>query len=185
MRTKDAISVEAISRLVRLDPETGRLFWKSKTIDQFEHLRPNLRLRQLARWESMFAGREAFAGNHKGYRRTKLMGQNIYAHHVVWALVHGRWPDEIDHDNRDRSDNRPSNLIERTHAENMKNQAIRSNNTSGVGGVCWNVRQKCWVSRISHDGRRIYLGKFDSFDAAADARRKAEAQYGYHPSHGK
>jgi hypothetical protein len=185
MRTKDAIPVEAIARLVRLDPETGRLFWKSRTIDQFEHLRPNLRLRQLARWESMFAGREAFTADHNGYRRTKVLGRNIYAHHVVFALVHGRWPDAIDHDNRDRGDNRPSNLIERSHADNMKNQAIRSNNKSGTSGVYWNARQKCWVSRVNHAGSRIYLGKFDDLDAAAAARRKAEVEYGYHPNHGK
>ena len=42
-------------------------------------------------------------------------------HRLAWFYVYGRWPvNELDHINRDKTDNRISNLREATHIENMR-----------------------------------------------------------------
>ena len=47
-----------------------------------------------------------------GYRRLEFQGASYRAHRVAWCLLHGADPGPllVDHMNRDRSDNRASNL---------------------------------------------------------------------------
>jgi hypothetical protein len=57
-------------------------------------------------------------------------------HRLAWLYMVGVWPDdEIDHWNRDPSDNRFTNLRDATHAKNGFNSGKRSNNSSGRKGV--------------------------------------------------
>lgn len=62
-------------------------------------------------WAGRCAGREAFAAvNGHGYRKGSVDGHHVAAHIVVWALVHGEWPEgQVDHEDTDRSSNRPGN----------------------------------------------------------------------------
>jgi hypothetical protein len=52
--------------------------------------------------------------------------------------------------------------------------AIRSNNTSGVKGVCYNSRTCKWMAYINKDGKRTYLGQYDTKELAVEARHIAE-----------
>ncbi len=78
---------------------------------------------------------------------------------------------QTDHINRDRLDNRRSNLRNVTPSVNTWNQGMRSDNTSGVRGVCFDRTRRKW--KATH-GKRS-LGRFDSFAEAVAARRLAEA----------
>lgn len=52
----------------------------------------------------------------------------VYAHRLIWAMAHGRWPAagmDIDHLNADIHDNRPENLCEVTDAENTRRGRIK------------------------------------------------------------
>lgn len=52
----------------------------------------------------------------------------LYAHRVIWAVYHGRWPSagmDIDHLNADVHDNRPENLAEVTDADNKKRCRVK------------------------------------------------------------
>ena len=51
-----------------------------------------------------------------GYVRIGIDGRKYTSHRLAWLYVHGVWPsDQIDHINRNRSDNRIANLRERRH----------------------------------------------------------------------
>lgn len=184
MKTAGLIEITLLRTLLRLDPTTGRLYWLPRGEDMFRDWGGEHPHAHAARWNGQYAGREALAADHKGYRRGRILGRCYYAHHVVFALTHGRWPASLDHDNRDRSDNRAANLVERSQSQNMKNQALRQNNTSGVSGVNWNARMSRWIARINNKMDRLYLGQFESFEDAVAARLEAEKRYGYHPAHG-
>ena len=74
-------------------------------------------------------------------------------------------------------DNRKSNLRLVVHADNAKNHVIQINNVSGTSGVHFCERDGKWIARIGVDGKRIYLGAFDSKEEAVKAREEAEIKY--------
>lgn len=82
-----------------------------------------------------------------------------------------------DHNDRNKLNNRRSNLIPCTASENLKNRNLQSNNTSGIIGVTWNKQNKTWTARINIDKQRVYLGDFADKDDAIKARLSAEKQY--------
>jgi len=84
-----------------------------------------------------------------------------YAHRLAWLYVHGKWPPaEIDHKDCDPANNRISNLRLATHAQNAANAHLRRTSTSGLKGAY--RHQKKWLAQITYNGRRIYLGVFDT-----------------------
>ena len=57
------------------------------------------------------------------------------------------------------------------------NTRLHSNNTSSKTGVCWHKVTSKWMASIRADGLPIYLGVFNSFEAAVAAREAAELKY--------
>jgi hypothetical protein len=58
-----------------------------------------------------------------GYLQIYIDGRECKAHRIAWALYHGEdpYPMELDHINRNRTDNRIANLRLATSSENKKN----------------------------------------------------------------
>lgn len=119
-----------------------------------------------------------------GYRVIKINGKTEKAHRIIFLFMAGYMPEEVDHFNGDKSDNRWNNLLPSNSSANQKNQGIPSNNTSGVIGVRRQKATKKWRSKIMVDGVNIHLGLFDDLEAAAEARRLADIKYGFSPTHG-
>jgi hypothetical protein len=102
-------------------------------------------------------------------------------HRVVLELAgHDLGDLEVDHWNGDKSDNRLCNLRPATPQQNQMNKRLLDSNTSGYRGVYWNRTRLTWESSIKLDGRRVYLGCFDSAEEAARARdERAFAVFGH------
>lgn len=130
-------------------------------------------------WNLRWAGKETGTkplGN--GYCYIMLGGKPRLAHRLAWYLVTGEWPDaQIDHVNRNRTDNSWANLRQATNQQNQLNTGIRSTNKSGVTGVSWNKKRERWYATITVDGRMRGLGYHRQLDDAAAARRAAELRY--------
>ncbi len=123
--------------------------------------------------------------NNKGYIYIKYIGQEILAHRLAFLIMEGYLPEQVDHGNHIRNDNRWFNLNESNSAHNAKNMSIYSNNTSGFTGVNFNKVTGKWMARIYVDGKRIVLGSFVHKQEAINARSAANIQYGFNPKHGK
>ena len=108
-----------------------------------------------------------------GYRVVRIDGQLYLAHRLVWLILHGSWPTEIDHINRNRADNRPVNLREVTSAENKANTGLSVRNTSGRKGVSWNKQLRKWQATAQIAGRSRYLGVYTDLGEAASAYQHA------------
>lgn len=167
------ISPADLARLLSYDKDSGELKWKP---------RPNAR----PEWNTKYANKPAFTAKHKtGYRWGSIGNRQYLAHRVAFALVTGEWPDVIDHINGDRQDNRWPNLRNVSQVENCRNAKMSRNNKSGYNGVYWDNRWQRWKARITVDRKNRSLGTFNCATAAAVARIKANAEYGFSDRHGK
>ncbi|AAP58684.1 17R [Xanthomonas phage Xp10] len=161
MVAKDDLTFEEASKLLAYDPDTGELRWKVANNNRVK--------------VGSVAGSVDTA---TGYIRVMLHGKLYQAHRLAWLLHHGSWPNNhLDHINGQKDDNRIENLRECSNAENCQNRGKRSDNSSGVTGVCWHKRDKKWQALIMVNGNKIHLGYFDTIDEAATARAAAKAQY--------
>ena len=91
------------------------------------------------------------------------------AHRLAWLYVHGAWPvNDIDHIDGNRANNRIDNLREATRGENLQNQrrAACTNRSSGLLGAYWHKANSKWYAKIQVRGKTIYLGMFDTKEAA-------------------
>jgi hypothetical protein len=146
-QTGNMVPVEHLRQAFDYRPETGLI------IDR-EHGRP--------------VGRR----NWRGYVLLQFQGKSLLAHRVAWALHHGYWPKELDHKNGDASDNRLTNLRECTRAGNMQNR--RGMKVGLKGTSKW---KRKWKAQIVANGEPIYLGLFDTEEAAHAAYVDAAAKY--------
>ena len=59
--------------------------------------------------------------------------------------------------------------------EMLRAKTVRCNNTIGVPGVDWLAARGRWRATICFKGRRYFLGSFEQFAEAVQARKQAEA----------
>lgn len=171
-----------LQEFLRYDPEAGKLYWRPRGEKWFDSAA------RCAWWNRRFAGQEAFTspgGGESSYRCGAVLGLGLLAHRAIWAVVHGEWPDQIDHINGDRADNRIVNLRNVTSDENHRNLARSRKNTSGRTGVCHDKRSGKWLAYICVNGVQKRIGDFVRKDDAIAARVEAEMKHGYHPNHGR
>jgi len=83
----------------------------------------------------------------------------------------------VDHINHNLFDNRKVNLRIVDNSHNQMNKIVAKNNTSTVKGVHFDKLINMWIARITINGNRIRLGKFNSFNDAVKARKEAEEKY--------
>jgi HNH endonuclease len=135
------------------DPLAGTLTWRKRPLDHFDGDR-----RIAGWWNTKYAGTAA------GFRLS-LLKKHYLAHRIAWKVHTGTEPPkEIDHKNIDRSDLRWENLRSATRGQNVANRRCRRTNPLGLKGVTRHGTKFC--AAVTHDGKRIYLGTFNTADAA-------------------
>lgn len=146
------LSHARLTSLIDYGPETGRFTWKV----------PKHPARK---------GDACGCIGNKGYRVIKIDGQAYLAHRLAWLYMTGSWPPEqIDHANRDRADNRFSNLRAASQSQNNANRVL-----SEKCGVTFNPRlvNRPYRAAIVCRGVRHELGHFATSASAAAAYRSA------------
>lgn len=177
MASKALPSPEVLRQLLRYEPETGKLYWKPRSLRWFSgEVIPASAYRES--WNVRFANKEAFrAAGPDGYRRGCVLGKNLLAHRVIMAMNFGVWPEhDVDHIDGNRANNRLDNLRTATRAENRQNVGLSKNNTSGFTGVSYSKKFGKWVAQIMVGRRSHFLGHFSSPDGAAAAYAAAKTE---------
>ena len=111
----------------------------------------------------------------KDYAICTWNGKQRKVHRIIMGVVEDS-SIEVDHINGDPSDNRKCNLRVCTHSENLKNQKLYKDNTSGYSGVNWDKNKRRWVAEIIVDGKRIRK-RFKSKNEAIAKRKEWEELY--------
>ena len=127
------------------------------------------------------AKKGSIAGVINGQRYSELCisGVKYQSHRMAWLYTYGSNPSgQIDHINRNRSDNRIINLRDVTSQQNSRNRTP-SINKFGVIGLSWCRKSNKFYSRITVDRKTKYLGCYASMLDAICARKSAENKYGF------
>ena len=114
------------------------------------------------------AGTQAGSLALNGYIEIGFQGQRIYAHELAWFFKYGEWVKNLDHKNRNRTDNSINNLRKATYSENCCNSSLRTDNTSVIKGVSFDKRRNTWNAEVRKDGLRVRKSGFSSKEEAAD-----------------
>src|SRR5262245_57095359 len=99
------VTRERLLELLEYDPETALLTWKQDRGGKAK--------------TGIVAGR--LAAN--GYIDITIDSRRYKAHRLAWLYVHGEWPpEEIDHRDLDKANNRLANLRPASHQQNLYNR---------------------------------------------------------------
>lgn len=169
---------EIIRSLVKYNPETGVIVWQERNVELFNPVNGRSAENCCAVWNAKYAGK--IAGTRKQYMYLKLLGTGYMAHRIAWKWMTGEEPPEIDHINRDKFDNRWSNLRSVTRAQNMRNKGQLVTNTSGYKHITWSKKLSRWVvqMQVPGKGQRQVAWETNLTDAVV-ARGLAYERYGY------
>jgi hypothetical protein len=114
---------------------------------------------------SRLSGRPVGHKHSEGYIVVRLRKHDpsYLAHRVIWKMMTGQEPpDELDHENGDKADNRWGKFRPATPSQNVHNSGARPHNKSGLKGVTTrparNGRAPRYEAYIRVGGKRIYLG---------------------------
>jgi hypothetical protein len=183
MARKPLPNPDTLRQLIRYDRETGKLFWLRRPIDGLTSYKKS----NTILWNARYADREALTAiGRKGHLNGTIMSVGVRAHHVVWCLEYGYWPEQIDHDDRNPANNQLANLKEVTTRQNCKNRRFPINNKSGHVGIRPSKSGKRWIALIGNNrDSKMHIGTFDTIELAIAARRAREIELNYHPNHGR
>ena len=138
------LTQEELKSLVYYNQDTGLFTWKVK---------------RQGRNKSTLGWVES-----KGYIEICIAQKRLKAHRWAWFYVHGELPEQIDHINGIKNDNRLCNLRVVTKKQNSENRGAQKNNTSGFKGVTH--FQNKWRSQIMHNKKNYHIGLFDTAEEA-------------------
>jgi hypothetical protein len=179
------LTKEIVNELLRYNKKTGKLYWKHRDKKWFVENKGGNKAGYI-QWNKQNAGKEAFTSiDSKGYLRGSIFKKLYRAHRIIWMMnFDGELPEEIDHKNGRRTDNRLSNLAASSAKLNRKNAKINSNNTTGHNGVSVTHNGKYRV-RIKLDKKEMYFGTFDDIDVAIEVAKQKYKELGFSERHGK
>lgn len=115
------------------------------------------------KWRTVFKGKQKSPYLITGHGGSQGNDQ-IYFH----RLVMGNISEEVDHINRDSTDNRKENLRISNRTQQLANTSLRENNTQGVKGVYFIANRGKYRAEISCKKKRIMSPLYET---------KAEAAY--------
>lgn len=143
------ITQEYLKSILHYNPETGLFTWKVTPTN-------NVPFGSIAGYPVQ--GYIIIGINKKLYR----------AHRLAWLYMYGCFPIGIlDHRNRDRADNKISNLRLANKQQNAYNCQVYKNNTSGFRGVSWHKASNKWRATCSLQGKSYNLGVYITAEEAS------------------
>ena len=174
------LSKSLVRDLLDYNPITGHLRWRTRDRKWFSSDRA------WRTFNTRFANKPALTStNTSGYFQGPFLGKHELAHRLIWVWMTGDIPDEIDHKDGVRTNNKWVNLRNVCRSTNAKNHARQRNSTTGFTGVGFSEEHQKYRARITFEGKRHHLGLFTTPKEAAKAYDLAKRSFGFHDNHGR
>jgi hypothetical protein len=152
---KPDITQDRLKQLLHYNPDTGKFT-------------------RLTKWGRQQIGDEPGCKSKFGYRYIGVEGKGYTAYRLAWLYVYGNFPaGDIDHINRDPTDDRIENLRSVSHSTNLHNTFHR-NPKSGHKGV-YKTKENRWQTRIRINYKMHHLGTFATIEEAVNVYKLAES----------
>lgn len=176
MRQKSLPSWEYLNECFNYDPDTGVLSWKVRPAHHF--MKPGRDIM----FNNTYAGKNCTTvSNTTGYVQVAISvngkKEKYRAHRVIHKLMTGLDPDEIDHVNHIRDDNRWVNLREVSSTQNKQNLSMHLDNIAGYKGVTFHPPTQKYMVRIQVNKKPIYIGLYVTAELAHEAYLAASKQH--------
>jgi hypothetical protein len=147
------ISQQELKDLLHYNPLTGLFTWK------------------VSRGGFATKGNVCETLESKGYIQIKIKGVLNMAHRLVYLYLFGFIPEQVNHKNGIRNDNRLINLEISNQKHNMRRKFKYKTNKSGVIGV--HRRGNKFIGQISNEEmKRLYFASNDLFEVIAWRKSK-------------
>uniref|UniRef100_A0AB39C091 HNH homing endonuclease n=1 Tax=Salmonella phage PMBT18 TaxID=3229742 RepID=A0AB39C091_9CAUD len=134
-------TVEQIRHWFHYEPETGELIWKNP---RSKRCKPGQKVGSLSA---------------DGYLVVGLASRPRLVHRVIWYYVTGHWPEYpeevIDHIDRNRLNNKWSNLRIGTVTENAQNRSTNKNSSTGCKGVSFDNKTGTYYVQKQRNNIRL------------------------------
>lgn len=157
---KPNLTLERLHEAFSYEPDTGLFRWKIVVRKHGGRTQP---------------GDIAGSPTGNGYLELGLDRETFHLHRLAWFYSYGVWPQRIDHINRDRGDNRLSNLREVTNKQNQENRGVRHDSSTGIKGV-QPLPSGRWRASIKHNWKQIHIGCYSTIEEAQLARVMKEME---------
>ena len=144
-----------LKEILQYDPETGLWIWLE------------------TRGRMAKKGMRAGYTQKDNYGRIQIDGKHYKTSRLAWLYMTGEMPDpklQIDHIDRNKDNDRWSNLRLVTPRQNCLNKGIYKNNKSGVTGVVYNKFHKKYQAFLKENGKSKHLGYFDTLEEVKAVR---------------
>ncbi|MGF7059302.1 hypothetical protein [Brassicibacter mesophilus] len=111
--------------------------------------------------------------DNQGYATVNIDNEKLH----LTEMIFGRLQADkcYSYKNKDKFDCRKENIEIDTREELSRKQKLSKKNKTGVKGVV--INEGKYQAHIGHQGKSIYLGRYDTLDEAKEARITAEKQY--------
>lgn len=156
MNSSNCPNLERLVELLNYCPEIGDLTWK---VSRGNHIR---------------AGDNAGTTNAYGYRVVGIDGKLYMVHRLAFMFMLGRMPLpglDVDHIDRNRSNNSWSNLREVSRAKNLRNMETPSHKPPNV-----NRRGNRWQVTFSVENKTKYFGMYSTVEEATEVAERVRAE---------
>lgn len=154
---KNGITKELLNEL--FDYKDGILYWK------------------IARSNAAKIGNKA-SKNYKGtdYYKVSISKLSYRNSRLIFFLFNNYFPEQVDHIDRSRLNDRIDNLRAATREENCRNCSPSKNKLSQYLGVFFK-EGKYWTAAINVNRKQIHLGHFQTEELAALAYNRAAVKH--------
>jgi hypothetical protein len=125
-------------------------------------------------------------GSDGRYFNVQFNKKKYRLHRIIFLWHHGYLPEELDHIDTNKLNNKIENLRPANKSQNQSNTNLSIANTTGVKGVYWSKRDQIWYVNIKLNNKTYYLGSFKEKEQAIETikreRKKFHKEFARHVS---